>query len=882
MLIGGLAAVCTMAAFGGTTKIPLVEGWRLVKADDPNAGSGLSIKAMSDIVDRADRGDRSGAPAFDWAQPGFDDSAWKFVRVPHDWGIDKPYDSARAYGDAFLDVTGVGWYRIKLRVESGKLKVESPDAGCCPSNVANSGIAMPANGRVFFECDGAMSYAMLYFDGVFLGGWPYGYTRWRVDLTEQLRGTGNGEHVIAIRCHNVKDSSRWYTGGGLFRECRLLLCPEDYVMPGSVFITTPEVTAKRATVHVSYEMSKSGKKERTFTVVNPHLWDIDDPYLYTVDVEGDKYRYGIRTIAFHSDKRRFQLNGRTVPLNGVSMHHDFGALGAAWNRTAQRRRLALFKEAGVNAIRSSHNPPDEGLLELCDEMGLLVKDEVFDEWRKIGVAGKRKNGYTNLFDVWHERDVRAWVRTDRNHPCVIMYSVGNEIPEGFPHIASYEEFASLARKLADIVASEDPTRPVTNANNNRGNYTNDFPKVLPVMGCNYYPWVYPALAAKHPNVPFYGSETTCMSASRGEYHFPVRQAWGKTPFRDMYNSSYCWEATGWKAINQNWACTPDAQWYWMDKVGTCMGEFIWTGVGDLGGPFWCDTWRKKPDFSDPEAQKRALAEVKANGKTSAAIHTCNTGFLDQAGFKKDSFWLYQSRWRPDLPMAHILPHWNWKGREGEITPVYVFTSGDEGELFLNGRSLGRQRKQPGVWDRAYRLRWDDVRYEPGTLEVVVWKDGREWAWDKVKTTGASAKLLLEVEGGRAGSPLPAGWRVEDNAPYQKRCVEDNAPYQKRRVEDNAPYQDDIVFVNVSVRDAEGLVVPNAKVPVSFSVEGPGEIVATDNGDETDFTDVHSHSRRTFNGWAQVVVRAKKGAKGGIRARAESSGLAPSVVEISVE
>ena len=839
----------------GTVKVPLKDGWRFVKADDPGLNENLTIKTMSDILDRANRGDRSGAPALEWAQPGFDDSGWRTVRVPHDWGIDKPFDSARAYGDAFLDVTGVGWYRIKLRVENGKLRIESPDVGCSPSNVTNSEIAIPANGRVFFECDGAMSYAMLYFDGKFLGGWPYGYTRWRVDLTEQmLKANGraarstDGEHVIAIRCHNVKDSSRWYTGGGLFRECRLLVCPEDYVVPGSVQITTPEVTAKRAKVQVRYEMSKSGKKERSFVVDNPHLWDIDDPHLYTVDIEGDTYRYGIRTIAFHSDKRRFQLNGRTVPLNGVSMHHDFGALGAAWNRTAQRRRLALFKEAGVNAIRSSHNPPDEGLLELCDEMGLLVKDEVFDEWRKIGVAGKRKNGYTNLFDVWHERDVRAWVRTDRNHPCVIMYSVGNEIPEGFQHIAPYEEFARLARSLADIVTSEDPTRPVTNANNNRSNYTNDFPTVLPIMGCNYYPWVYPALVARHPNVPFYGSETTCMSVSRGEYHFPVHQAWGKTPFHDMYNSSYCWEATGWKAIDQNWACTPDAQWHWMDKVGTCMGEFIWTGIDYLGGPFWCDTWRKKPNFTNPEVQKKALAEVKKKGKISAAIHTCNTGFLDQAGFKKDSFWLYQSRWRPDFPMAHILPHWNWKGREGKITPVYVFTSGDEGELFLNGKSLGRQRKQQGVWNRAYRLRWDDVRYEPGVLEVVVWKNGREWARDMVKTTGAPAKLALEVEGGvRVAYALP----------------------------------DDFIFLNVSVRDAEGLVVPNAKLPVSFTVEGPGEIVATDNGDETDFDYFHKPVRKTFNGWAQAVVRVMPGGKGEIKVKAASGDLAASSTSIKI-
>ena len=836
-IVAAIAAI-GLSALGGTVQVPLKDGWRFVKADDPAVGTNLTLGAMSDILDRANRGDTSSAPVFGWAQPSFDDSTWRKVRVPHDWGVEKPFDPDRAYGDAFLDVTGIGWYRYKVKIESGELRV------------GERCVSIPKNGRVFFECDGAMSYAMLYLNGRFLGGWPYGYTRWRVDLTEALgngeRGMGNGEHVIAVRCHNVKDSSRWYTGGGLFRDCRLLVCPEDYVVPGSVFITTPEVSANRATVRVRYEMSKSGKKDYSFTVDNPRLWDIDDPYLYTVDIEGDEYRYGIRTISFSSDERRFQLNGRTVPLNGVSIHHDFGVLGAAWNRAAMKRRLLLMKEAGVNAVRSSHNPPGEGLLELCDELGLLVKDEVFDEWRKTGHAGKRRNGYTKLFDTWHERDIRAWVRTDRNHPCVIMYSIGNEICEGFQKIAPYSEFAATARSLARMVAEEDPTRPATNANNNPVNYTNDYPTVLALMGCNYYPWMYPALAAKYPDVPFFATESVCMSSTRGEYHFPVVQKWGDVRGENLHNSSYCWEAAGWSRINGGWACATDAQWHWMDKVGTCMGEFVWTGIDYLGGPYWCDNWRKKPRFSDPVVQERALAEVKERGKTRSAIHTCNTGFLDQAGFRKDLFWLYQSRWRPDLPMAHILPHWNWKGREGEITPVYVFTSGDEGELFLNGKSLGRQRKQFGVWDRAYRLRWDDVRYEPGILKVVVYKDGKEWAHDTVKTTGAPARLVLEAE---------------------SRTVASDG--------------EDVCYVNVSVRDAEGLVVPNAKLPVSFALEGLGEIVATDNGDETDFSDFHSPSRSTFNGWAQAIVRANRGAVGVLRLTASSDGLNPCTAEIAI-
>jgi len=828
IFIGCQAAVI---AFGGTVKVPLKTGWRFVKADDPGAGTNLTFQAMSSILDRAERGDTAGTPGFVWANPDFDDSSWREVRVPHDWGVDSPFDSDRHYGDAFLDVTGVGWYRLKFKVDGSDLKVDGVRA------------ALQRNGRVIFECDGAMSYSMFHLNGRFLGGWPYGYTRWRIDLTDHL---SEGENTIAIRCHNIPHSSRWYTGGGLYRNCRILVCPEDYVIPGSVHITTPEVTAKRAKVRVRYEMSKSGRKDRTFEVANPRLWDIDDPYLYTVDVEGDTYRYGIRTIAFHSDERRFQLNGRTVPLNGVSMHHDFGVLGAAWNRAAQRRRLLLLKEAGVNAIRSSHNPPDEGLLELCDELGLLFKDEVFDEWRYIGNAGKRKNGYTNLFDTWHERDLRAWVRTDRNHPCVIIYSIGNEICDGFSMFAPLSEYIERTRRLARFVAEEDATRPVTGANNNKVNFTNDYPMVLGLMGCNYYQWQYPELKRRYPDVPFFATESVCMSSSRGVYHFPVEQKWMNASFENFHNSSYCWEASGWCDVNKGWACPPDVQWYWMDQVGTCLGEFIWTGVDYLGGPGWCDSWRKEPRFSDPEIQRKALAEVKERGMTRAAIHTCNTGFLDMAGFRKDSFWLYQSHWRPDMPMAHILPHWNWRDREGLVTPVYVFTSGDEGELFLNGRALGRQRKQPGVWDRAYRLRWDEVKYEPGVLEVVVYRNGREWARDTVKTTGPAAALSLEAE--------------------TDSLVSDG---------------EDICYFNVSLRDAEGLVVPRVRNEVEFAIEGPGEIIATDNGDETDFGDFRRPVRRVFNGWAQAIVRARPGASGEITVTARSKGLKSSTAKVKV-
>ncbi|MBR2920013.1 MAG: DUF4982 domain-containing protein, partial [Kiritimatiellae bacterium] len=337
----------------------------------------------------------------------------------------------------------------------------------------------------------------------------------------------------------------------------------------------------------------------------------------------------------------------------------------------------------------------------------------------------------------------------------------------------------------------------------------------------------------------------CMSSSRGVYHFPVVQKWSEVKGVDFYNSSYCWESAEWEKIDEGWASAPDAQWWWMDKVGTSLGEFIWTGIDYLGGPYWCDTWRKSPVFTDPEKQRRADDEVKNFGLTKAAIHSCNTGFLDLAGFKKDSFYLFQSRWMSEKPMAHILPHWNWPGREGKVTPVYVFTSGDEGELFLNGKSLGRSKKDKTKWDRAYRLRWDDVKYEPGVLEVIVYKNGKFWAQDKVETTLEPSQLTIEAE--------------------EPSIISDG---------------EDVAYVNLSVRDAKGRLVPTASNEVVFSVEGPGEIVATDNGDETDFADFHLPRRKVFGGLAQVIVRATEGSSGVIRVKAVSPGLGEASCDVN--
>ena len=724
-------------------------------------------------------------------------AAWRAVRVPHDWGVEKPFDPKKPYGDAYLEPTGIGWYRRTFRLDPARAAL------------------VKAGGRVFFESNGMMSHSKIWVNGAYVGGWPYGYTAFRCDLTPHLNPAG--ENTLVVRCHNHVDSSRWYTGGGMYRECRMAYCPADYLVPGSVAITTPEVSKEKATVHVEWEMSKSGKKERTFTVESPCLWDIDDPHLYSLEIEGETFRYGIRTIAFHPDARGFQLNGRRVELKGVCLHHELGVLGAAYNRAAMKRRFLKLKEAGVNAIRCSHNPEDPDFLDLCDELGLLVKNEVFDEWRRIGVAGKRKDGYTKLFDEWHERDVRAWVRADRNHPSVIMWSIGNEIPEGYAHIAPTSEFIATAKALDAIVKSEDRTRPVTNANNNRANATNEYGRVLDIYGFNYSCYMFGPFKKKNPDKPFFGSETQCALSSRGVYTFPVKWGWTQEKTGSLHVSGYGVEACGWSGNpNNGWACAPDAQWFNMDAHPECMGEFVWTGWDYLGGPYWADKMVKK---------------FKIKG-----IHSCATGFFDLAGFPKDTFWLFQSRWRPDLPMAHIVPHWNLPDRAGKVTPVHVFTSGDEGELFLNGRSLGRRKKDPKDWKKAYRLVWDDVVYEPGTLKVVAYKNGAPWAEKSVSTTGPAAKLKLEVE-------------------------------------DLAEADADLAFVNLEVQDAEGRFVPDASVEVAFSVKGPGELVATDNGDEADFDSFHSPVRRTFSGRLQTIVRKAPGASGKIEVEATAPSLA---------
>ena len=794
------------------SSIPL-NSWRFCRDEDPVLAREFQPEWISDWV--AGRGS-SQPPVPLFARPDFDDSTWREVPVPHDFGIEHAFDPSLNHLMGCLRTTGAGWYRTRLKVE--RLRVEG------------------SGRRTFFDCDGAMAYPLVWINGHFAGGWCYGYTPFRVDLTPWINS--DGENVLAVRTYNPPQSSRWYTGAGLYRECRLVVEPADHVLFGSVAITTPEVTPARATVRVAWEMSRSGPQERVFTVEKPRLWDIDDPHLYAVEVEGQAYRYGIRSISFHADERGFQLNGRRVQLRGMCLHHDFGALGAAWNEQAARRRLLKLKAMGCNAIRMSHNTPAPQLLDLCDELGFLVMDEVFDQW----ALPKNPNDYWKLWPQWHEADLRAWVRSGRNHPSVIIWGIGNEITESRTGKGRWPQFIALCDELRAIVREEDATRPVCAAADNAEiALESDAPRHLDLWGANYKAKHYAAMRAKFPAVPLFGSETECILSTRGEYHFPARREDGSThlsPYLDFHASSYGWSGD----------YPADEEWARQEETPSVMGSFSWTGFDYLGGPYSMFKVRRAPRYSDPARAAAAADEIRRDGVCRDNMHSCPTGVFDTAGFPKDLFWLYQSKWRPDIPCAHILPHWNWPERLGLVTPVYVYSSGDEVELFLNGVSQGRRSRDKGLW----RFMWPDVVYESGELRAVAYRDGAKWCEETVRTTGEPARLALEEEPvlpqGRAANPVPAGG-AGGAAPRPLR------------------------FLTCRVVDERGDTVPRTRIPVRIEVDG-GEFVAADNGDESDMEWYRSPVRRAFNGLLSIVVRTLPNATDPIRVRVSAAGLAP--------
>ena len=865
ILLGIILLFVCASAIGAETdcsrqRININFGWRFEKGDPAGIGDALSCANIKEWLLPTGlgltkfAGSRNTLPAqkywdnIAYVRCDFDDSNWRLLNLPHDWAIGGPFKQENPGETGKLEWWGVGWYRKHLPISAS-------DAGK----------------KVYLDVDGAMSYATVWLNGQCVGGWPYGYSSWRVDLTPFL--TLGADNVLAIRLDNPKESSRWYPGAGVYRNVWLVKTAPVHIAHWGTFVTTPKVSEQSATVKVTVKVDNDTATNTTVSVANeiyvlkpdgrkgksvgaqastelnittqqssyseshiilkyPRLWDLDHPQRYvvvtTIVQDGktvDRYEtpFGIRTVQFTADNG-FLLNGKRVPLQGVCDHHDLGALGAAINPRALERQVELLKGMGCNAIRTSHNPPAPELLDACDRLGLLVLDEAFDCWQK----GKTKNDYHQLFAAWNEADLRALVRRDRNHPSVILWSIGNEVPD-----QETPEGPALAQALAQIVRSEDDTRPVTSGCDKIPSGYNDFHKAVDVFGYNYKPFEYAKFHAANPSQPIYGSETASTISSRGEYFFPVTDHLdeGKADFQ---MSSYDLYAPP-------WATTPDTEFRGQDKNPFVTGEFVWTGFDYLGEPTpYNQDLTILSNFSEPAAQARMKQELADLGKIASPSRSSYFGIFDLAGFPKDRYYLYQSRWRPDFPIAHILPHWNWPERVGQITPVHVYTSGDAAELFLSGKSLGLKKKDPF----EYRLRWDDVVYEPGELRVITYKNGKLWAMDTVKTAGPAAKLLLQ--------------------PDRKIITADGR---------------DLSFVTVTVADKDGLLVPRSKNHVQFSISGPGEIIAVDNGDATSFESFQAKQRNAFNGKALVIIRSQLGVEGSIVLRASSPGLASSDIKI---
>jgi beta-galactosidase len=860
-----LAFALVLPAINSTAEITRVResldaDWRFTKGDPAEGVTNLNYAAARAWLLPTQNAFTTNAPAarpaenfggdVAFAQAGFDDSGWRKLNLPHDFGIEGPFEQALPGETGKLPWFGVAWYRKHF-------DVPADDAGK----------------QLYLDVDGAMAYATVWINGHCVGGWPYGYSSWRVDLTPFVKF--GGANTLAIRLDNPKDSSRWYPGGGIYRNVWLTKTAPVHVGQWGTYVTTPQISKDAATISLQtsvennsaagvevkvatavFELKADGAKSKkslatietdgvkiaagataaaaqTIIVPKPKLWGVEHPNRYvavTTIAQGGKVldvyetTFGIRTIQFTADNG-FLLNGERVRLNGVCDHADLGALGSAINTRGLERQLEILRGMGGNAIRTSHNPPAPELLDLCDKLGFVVMDETFDCWRQR----KKPNDYHLIFDDWHEADARMLVRRDRNHPCVILWSIGNEIGEQGNTNRFY-----IAHDLADIVHAEDPTRGVTAACNNLNAGYNGFQKIVDVFGYNYKPFEYGKFRAANPAIPLFGSETASTISSRGEYFFPVSDDKSKG-LSDFQMSSYDLYAP-------RWATTPDAEFKGQDENPFVAGEFVWTGFDYIGEPTpYNSDLSNLNNYSNPEDKARAEKELAAIGKIRTPSRSSYFGIIDLAGFPKDRYYLYQAHWRPDFPMAHILPHWNWPGREGEITPVHVYTSGDEAELFLNGQSLGRKKK--GQFE--YRLRWDDVKYAPGELKVVAYKNGKPWATDVMRTTGAASELTLKAD--------------------RTKIAADGK---------------DLSFVTVTVTDPKGQLVPRSKNHIQFEIEGPGEIVAVDNGDATSFESFQAKERNAYNGLALVIVRANQPGK--ITLKAHADGLKDTTTRITAQ
>ena len=756
----------------------------------------------------------------------FNKKDWKTVSVPHDWAIAGPFDKK--------------WDLQKVAiVQNGETEAteKSGRSGALPwigKGFYKRNINIPEDCKhAELVFDGAMSEPEVWINGMMAGNWAYGYNTFRVDITPFMQP---GQNMLEVELKNQEESSRWYPGAGIYRPVKLVLSGSDWIDPWKTYIRTTKLDANQAELAVtvgtgsaldgglsfvveiydadgkmvaletSNDVSSEGTSDMTINIKQPKLWTPETPYLYTARINymqsGELLdtaiqKFGIRTIRC-SKEGGFQLNGVTRKIKGVCLHHDLGPLGAAINKAALIRQIKTMKDMGCDAIRTSHNMPSQMQMDICDSLGMMVMAESFDMW----VYPKCKNGYAQFFNEWAEKDLTNLIVANRNHPSIVMWSIGNEIPE-----QGSEEGRQISIRLQGLCNNLDPTRPVTQGlDHAEASINSGVAKVMNVPGFNYRVHKYQNSIAQLPQGFLLGSETASTVSSRGVYKFPVEvsdnsqyASWspnyipGAIDKADGQCSSYDVEYCAWSNL-------PDDDWVWQDDKPWVIGEFVWTGYDYLGEPTPYDEyWPSRSSYF---------------------------GICDLAGLPKDRYYLYRSRWNTEQHTIHLLPHWSFgKERKGQITPVYCYTDYPTAELFVNGKSQGKISKNPKERLDRYRLRWNNVKYQPGEIKVVVYDANGNKAGEKVvKTAGKPAALKLDA------------WTQHD------------AP--KLKADGN-----DMAFVTVSLTDAKGNLIPEADDQLQFEVTGAGSFEAVCNGDATSLESFKKPTMKLFNGQLVAIVRA---------------------------
>ena len=761
--------------------------------------------------------------ADDW-QFSQDKKNWQNVSIPHDWAIAGPFDKK--------------WDLQKVAIEqNGETEAteKSGRSGALPwigEGHYRRTLTIPAGSEhAELVFDGAMAEPVVFINGQKAGYWAYGYNTFRVDIMPFMKV---GDNLLEVDLKNVEESSRWYPGAGIYRPVTLLLTQQTHLDDWSIYVRTISQKDGKAVLEVEGKVIKpnqdmsanvalvspdghtavakrdihingDGSFHTTLNVEGAKLWTPETPYLYKLittiaDSKGKVVdekcvKTGIRTIRVTREKG-FQLNGQTRKLKGVCLHHDLGPLGVAVNKAALIRQIKMMKQMGCDAIRTSHNMPSQWQMDICDSLGMMVMAESYDMW----IYPKCKNGYARFFKEWSDKDMTNLVLANRNHPSIVMWSIGNEIPE-----QGSEEGRQISVRLQGICHALDPSRPVTQGMDRaEAALSSGFAQAMEVPGFNYRVHKYQKNIEKLPQGFLLGSETASTVSSRGVYQFPVVAESVDTQSSELRKHHYNGQCSSYDVQYCSWSNLPDDDWVWQDDKDWVIGEFVWTGFDYLGEPSPYDEyWPSRSSYF---------------------------GICDLAGLPKDRYYLYRSKWQKEDHTIHLLPHWTWgKERRGQVTPVYCYTDYPTAELFVNGKSQGKISKNPKERLDRYRLRWNDVKYEPGKLRVVVYDEqGRQAGEQVVSTAGKPSRLKLDV-----WTQHDAEWLKADG--------------------------EDLAFITVSLTDAKGTVIPDASDQLTFEVSGAGRFEAVCNGDATSLESFTKPAMRLFSGQLVVVVRSDKNA-----------------------